>query len=536
MKKPIYDEALKEYIRNTDCIQINSNIVEAIDRRVRKLGGSKLAKILPFLVKCHNPRPGTPRLFAFAKTHKKGKNIRPIVEKRKAPTFLLEKRLHEYISSKMESNELVAKDPVTVVKELQEVYLVDDEVGTVLDYENLFPSIRIESCVEALLDFLTRVNPALAHHRNALVEMVNRVCCESFFAFEGQTYKQCRGVPMGSPISGLLCELVVSRLEVKVLRSFKNSIVYYKRYVDDIFIIWKSNRLIARFIDKINDNEDGLSLKLEQKSSVMIHFLDIKVIFREGRISTGVFIKPTHSPLYIPAGSNDPYKYKLAAFRALIRRAFLYCENVIDRDAEIERITQVAEALGYKRNVLKGIINKLEVGTDAAPGRGRGPSSYTKFTYNKRLGSIMKEIAHIKDTKIILKRAPNLYSILRNDKGLIKKEDRSGVYRIPYENQMLGISKDYVGVTTRNLGVRIKEHRYDVRKGSNATVLSQMAQAEGSVVRWNEADILKQIHSPTLARTAEKLEIYKSKLKGNCINARDAEGLPSAWKYAVINF
>ncbi|XP_067118750.1 uncharacterized protein [Centruroides vittatus] len=533
MKKQTYDRALEEYIRKTECIKVNSNIVQTIDRRVKKLEETKLAKILPFLRKCRNPRPGLPRLFAFAKTHKEGKEIRPIVEKRKGPTFLLEKRLQEYVSALMESNKFVVKDPVMVVKDLQSITLMDEEVGTVLDYESMYPSIKVESCVEALLEFLFKENPTLTQHRKEVMEMANLVCCESFFVYEDQTFKQKRGVPMGSPISGLLCELVVRKVELKVLRGFERDIVYYKRYVDDIFILWKNNRVIANFVDRINENEEGLSLKLEQKSSRMLHFLDINIVFRKGHISTGVFIKPTHSPLYIPASSYDPYKYKLAAFRALIRRAFIYCENVIDRLTEIERIIRIAGTLGYKRKVIEGIIRKFETSSDKDTRR--GPYRYTKFTFNKYLGGIMKEIASLKDARVILKRAPNLYKILRNDKGLVKKEDKAGVYKIPYENQLLGINKEYVGVTTRNLGIRMKEHKYDIRKGSNTTVLAQMGQAEGSVVRWNEARIIKQVHSPTLARTAEKMEIYRSKLKDKCINARDAEGLPSAWKYALKN-
>ncbi|XP_067133152.1 testis-specific serine/threonine-protein kinase 3-like [Centruroides vittatus] len=89
----------------------------------------------------------------------------------------------------------------------------------------------------------------------------------------------------------------------------------------------------------------------------------------------------------------------------------------------------------------------------------------------------------------------------------------------------LGIKKNYISVTTRNLGIRLKELKYNVNKG-----LSRMAQAEGSIVKWEEADIVKSLHSPTLAMSAEKIEIYKGKLQDTCINARDAEGLSSAWK------
>ncbi|XP_067121294.1 uncharacterized protein [Centruroides vittatus] len=472
-----------------------------------------------------------PRLFAFAKTHKEGKEIRPIVEKRKGPTFILEKRLHKFISSQLDNSALVAQDPAKVVEEIQNLALMEEEVATVFDYENMFPSVKIESCKEALLEFLFDVNPELARYNEEISEMVNLVCYESCFSFNGQAYRQKRGVPMGSPLSGVLCELVIRKLEKKVLYDFRKDVLYFKRYVDDVLIVWRNNSMIGKFVKRVNSNNDGLKLKMEQKSSLAIHFLDINIVFKEGHFSTNVYIKPTHSPLYIPSHSNDPYHYKLAAFRALIRRAYIYCDNVVNRDKEIDRITQVAESLGYKKGTIAGLVKKYEMGTTRDSKY--VPNKITKFTYNKSSKGIMKEIANRKETRMVLKRAPNLYTILRNDKDRIKKEEKAGVYKIPYENAELGIVKDYIGVTTRTLGKRLKEHKYDVRKGSNATVLSQYAQTQGSVIKWKEAEIVKPLSSPTLAGTAAKIEIYKSKLGEACINARDADSLPTAWKFVV---
>ncbi|XP_067119331.1 uncharacterized protein [Centruroides vittatus] len=464
MKRETYKKAIEDYIEKTECEKVNVNIIESIDRRVKKLEETKLSTVLPFIKKCRNPRPAIPRLFAFAKTHKEGKQIRPIVEKCRGPTFVLEKRLHKFISSQLESNALVAEDPGTVVKEIQHISLMEKEVGTVLDYESLYPSIRILSCKEALLELLFSRIPELLHYNNEVVELANLICYESIFSYDGQAYRQKRGIPMGSPISGILCELVVRKLEKRVLFDFRKDIVYFKRYVDDIFILWKNNRKINEFIEGINRNSDGLKLKLEQKSSVTIHFLDINIQFKNGHLSTSVYVKPTHSPLYIPSQSNDPYHYKMAAFRALIRRAFLYCDNVMDRAKEINRILQVAETLGYRKSAITGMVKRYE--KNVARGSRQRPAKITKFTYNRYAKSIMKEIANRNETSIILKRAPNLYKILRNDKDSIRKEEKAGVYRIPYENAQLGIKKDYIGVTTRSLSVRLKEHKYNIRKSS----------------------------------------------------------------------
>ncbi|XP_023210199.1 uncharacterized protein LOC111613110 [Centruroides sculpturatus] len=140
---------------------------------------------------------------------------------------------------------------------------------------------------------------------------------------------------MGSPLTEILCELVVRRLERGVLRNFEEDIIHFVRYVDDIFILWRNDSRIHEFLNRINNNKDGLRLKLEQKSSLNVHFLDINIKFMGDHLSTSVYIKPTHTPLYIPTQSMDPYRYKMAAFQALLRRAYLYCDRIGDRDNKL---------------------------------------------------------------------------------------------------------------------------------------------------------------------------------------------------------
>ncbi|XP_067120757.1 uncharacterized protein [Centruroides vittatus] len=275
IKRQTYNKALEDYITKTECEKVEYKLIESIDRRVKKLEGTKLNTILPFLKKCRNARPGMPRLFAFAKTHKEGKEIRPIVEKHKGPTFILEKRLHRFISSQLDNSALVAQDPAKVVEEIQNISLMEEEVATVFDYENMYPSVKIESCKEALLEFLFNVNPELIRHNEEIPEMANLICYESCFSFNGQAYRQKRGVPMGSPVSGILCELVIRKLEKKVLYDFRKDVIYFKRYVDDVLIVWRNNGMISKFLEGINSNKDGLKLRMEQKSSLAIHFLDI---------------------------------------------------------------------------------------------------------------------------------------------------------------------------------------------------------------------------------------------------------------------
>ena len=70
--------------------------------------------------------------------------------------------------------------------------------------------------------------------------LLETVTSETHFYFNNKIYRQCDGVSMGSPLEPLLADIFLIDLEKKILPILKeNGVVYYKRYVDDIFAIVK---------------------------------------------------------------------------------------------------------------------------------------------------------------------------------------------------------------------------------------------------------------------------------------------------------
>ena len=65
---------------------------------------------------------------------------------------------------------------------------------------------------------------------NALDFVLN----SAYFTFNGQFFKQKFGIPMGSPLSPIIANLVMENLEVNTLKKTSISIPFYFRYVDDI--------------------------------------------------------------------------------------------------------------------------------------------------------------------------------------------------------------------------------------------------------------------------------------------------------------
>nr|VZI28983.1 unnamed protein product [Spirometra erinaceieuropaei] len=89
-----------------------------------------------------------------------------------------------------------------------------DEIMVSFDVTSLFTSIPPNVAREVLRK---RLEEAYDETQNALkIEHLMRLfefCQQTFFTFAGETYEQIKGTPMGSPVSGLVAELVLQELE-----------------------------------------------------------------------------------------------------------------------------------------------------------------------------------------------------------------------------------------------------------------------------------------------------------------------------------
>ncbi|XP_067130494.1 uncharacterized protein [Centruroides vittatus] len=411
---------------------------------------------------------------------------------------------------------------------MNEIMLKDREHMTVMDFKALYPSIKLPPCFCALRDFLFNNIVNSFKYKRQILELADLICHSSFFEFQGKTYMQGRGVPMGSPISAMLCELVLRNLECNILPSFQEDIVFYTRYVDDIFIIWHNDRNTRRFLDAINSNPYGLTLELDQESDFRVNFLDLTITCKDGEIQTDIFRKPVYQPSIIPRNSVDPEQFKLAALRAWIQRAYTHCSSICDTYKELEYVRSVATQFGYQRRVVNRLI------TDIQRRKHQQHRTEQKKTvvmdYIPFIKSIVKKVSKERNLRIIYRRNPTVYRLLRNDKRKEKPNELTGVYSIPIRDQRFKSDLVYIGATLRGLQQRIKEHKQSVKRTVDSTVLAAFAKQQEITVHWDSASIIKATRSKQAVRHLEKLEIYRAQLTSHCINHRDADGLSSAWK------
>ena len=79
-----------------------------------------------------------------------------------------------------------------------------------------------------------------------------------------------------------------------------NHSVCRKRYLDDIFSIWKGTiRQFNQFVAALNTVGAPFGIQFQGSCDKKIEFLDVLIVISEGVIKTKLFVKPTDSPTYV---------------------------------------------------------------------------------------------------------------------------------------------------------------------------------------------------------------------------------------------
>nr|VZI28524.1 unnamed protein product [Spirometra erinaceieuropaei] len=118
-------------------------------------------------------------------------------------------------------------------------------------------------------------------------------CQQTFFTFNGRTYEQIKGTPMGSPISSLVAELVLQELEKVAFDHYEPA--FWRRYVDDAFVIFERSRL-ADFQDLLNGIFPDIQFTREEEHVEQLPFLDVLVTRKpNGELNTTMYRKATNT-------------------------------------------------------------------------------------------------------------------------------------------------------------------------------------------------------------------------------------------------
>ena len=169
---------------------------------------------------------------------------------------------------------------------------------------------------------------------------------------------------MGSALGPLLANIFLSFHETNWLKDcpFEFKPLYYWHYVDDLFIVFKSCDHILPFLNYLNSKHTNITFTYEVEKDKCLPFLDVNILFSNGKFSTTVYRKPTLTGLFTNFESFIPITYKQGLINTLLFRYFNISSSYAIFHAEIEKFRQIMTKNGYPESffdkVVRSFLNK----------------------------------------------------------------------------------------------------------------------------------------------------------------------------------
>ena len=109
-----------------------------------------------------------------------------------------------------------------------------------LDVDSLFTNVPLDETIKICIDELFKSETTVSGlDKKEMFEMLSLTLKQSIILFDNKYYNQIYGVAMGSPLGPTLANTFFcyheSNWQKDCSKDFKP--VYYKRYVDDIFVL-----------------------------------------------------------------------------------------------------------------------------------------------------------------------------------------------------------------------------------------------------------------------------------------------------------
>ena len=132
----------------------------------------------------------------------------------------------------------------------------------------MFTILPLEETIHICVNELFKSNSSIHDlSKRQITEMLSLTTKESIILFDMAFYTQVDGVAMGSPLGPSLANAFLCHHETKWLNDCPEKFkpVFYKRYVDDIFVLFKRPEHVKPFVDYMNSKHENINFLLKLK-------------------------------------------------------------------------------------------------------------------------------------------------------------------------------------------------------------------------------------------------------------------------------
>lgn len=454
-----------------------------------------------------------PRLYGLPKIHKDNIPLRPIVSSINSPTGFISRWVSDILNQAFqEYNSYAVKNSFVFAEKINNFKLPEGYVLISLDVVSLFTNISIDLILKILEDEWGRISSITSVPMSSFLEIVKFIYGANYFKYEGKCYSMVFGLPMGSPVSPAIANIVMSALIRSSLQKLSFQTPFFYQYVDDLVTAVPLDQ-IEEILDTFNSFDVHLKFTVEKENENSVPFLDTRIIRnQDNNLLLDWYQKKTNSGRYVHYRSYHDIKMKTNVILALKDRIKKITHPTLYHSA-IARLKDTLKKNGYPDFFLHRLLfnsrdrdqipttlaaQPPSIQTENQPSNEQEENPplqlqhqrYVSFPYivelTGKLVDIFRSHAEIKIAKYNLITNRQVFSKLKDKLPTLSRSD------VVYEITCATCQGKYIGQCSTNLQQRISLHKSDSKLRPNRCNLASHVHNTGHTMNFEEIKILTQ--------------------------------------------
>ena len=287
------------------------------------------------------------KLYGMCKVHKQNYPMRPVVSMLGTPQYGLAKMLDSWIKPFIPNN-YTLQSTEDFLEKLRDFTPSADDYCVSFDVTSLFTNVPLEETIQLIADFIYADKRRILYQikKDIFIKLL-RLATKGTFLYRDLLYKQIDGVSMGSCLAPTLANFFLGHLETILFQKFNEFYPkFYRRYVDDIFCVFKKETDYTHFLQVLNSLHPNLNFTVDVGTN-KLPFLDVQVELKENGFNSWVYRKPTHTNVMLNFMSNVPNQWKSGLIYCLLNRAYSICSSIVYFEQEVQLLKKMFSANGY---------------------------------------------------------------------------------------------------------------------------------------------------------------------------------------------